>query len=118
MIRKIILSGGFMNGISKWFAVAILSTSLIFTGNVAEAKKKTKTHASHVHKKTDKKKKKKSAKHSERQTEGYAKASSYMKRDVASAHSKKAKKSKHKTAKKKKAHRHSSASFSQPQYTA
>jgi sRNA-binding protein len=120
MIREIIISGGSMNGISKWFAVAILSTSLIFTGNVAEAKKKTKakTHASHVHKKADKKKKKRSAQRSERQTEGYAKASSYMKRDVASTHSKKAKKSKHKTAKKKKTHRHSSASFFTPNYTA
>ena len=97
-----------MIGISKWFAAAILSTSLIFAGNVAEAKKKPKTHASHVHKKSDKKKKKKSAKKSGKRSEGYTKASSYMDRDVASTHSKKAKKSKHKTAKKKKPRKHAS----------
>ena len=110
-----------MNSLSKWFAAALLSTSLIFTGNVAEAAKKktkTKSHATHVHKKTDKKKKKKTAKRAVKPSEGYVKASSYMKRDVASTPSKKAKKSKHKSAKKKKAHRHSSASFSQLQYQA
>jgi hypothetical protein len=108
MIREIIVSGGFMNSISKWFAAAILSTSLIFTGNVAEAKKKPKhkTHASHVHKKADKKKKKRSAQRSGERSEGYAKASRYMDREPASVHSKKMKKSKHKIAKKKKHRKH------------
>jgi outer membrane murein-binding lipoprotein Lpp len=108
-IREIIASGGLMNSISKWFAAAILSTSLIFTGNVAEAKKKTKhkTHASHVHKKVDKKKKKRSAQRSTKRSEGYAKASRYMEREPASVHAKKIKKSKHKMAKKKKHRKHS-----------
>lgn len=95
-----------MTSISKWFAAAILSTSLMFAGNVAEAKKKTKAHATHVHKKIDKKKKKKAAKRSVKQSEGYAKAAKYMKRDVASAHTKKVKKAKHKSVKKKKARKH------------
>ncbi|MNL11084.1 hypothetical protein D3C87_1319050 [compost metagenome] len=106
IIRKMIISGGSMSSISKWFAAAIFSTSLIFTGNVAEAKKKTKTHATHVHKKADKHKKKKSAKRSAKRSEGYAKASRYMERGPASVHSKKVKKSKSKVVKKKKHRKH------------
>lgn len=95
-----------MNRFSKLFAAAVLSASLVFTGEFAEAKKKTKTHSAQTHKKTDKKKKKRTARKPVERSEGYAKAAEYMKRDVASTSTKKAKKSKHKSAKKKKARKH------------
>ncbi|MNS87620.1 hypothetical protein D3C72_1215680 [compost metagenome] len=75
-----------MSLFSKWLAAGLISTSLIFSGGFADAKPKhTKAHKTQVkHKKTGKKHAKKSAK-SHKKSEGYAKASGYMKRSPASA---------------------------------
>lgn len=89
---------------SKWFAAALISTSLVFAAPSAEAKKKTKTHASHTHKKKSAKKKKHTAHKSEPRSPGYARASEYMKADRAPASAHKVKK--HKKTAKKKARKH------------
>lgn len=99
-----------MTGFRKLLAAAVLSTSLIFCGQFAEAKKKSGTQTVET-KKTTKKKKKRTARAPVERTEGYAKAAEYMKRDVASTSEKKAKKSKKKkSAKKKKSRKHHTAS--------
>ena len=96
-----------MKQYSRWVAAALLSTSLIFSADFAEAKAKhkDKTHKAHVHKKKTAKKvaKKHGAKHAKAQKKspGYAKAAGYMNdRSPASVKS-----SKHKTKKAKKTRR-------------
>jgi hypothetical protein len=100
-----------MKSIVKIVAATALSLSLLFTGEMAEAKKSThkKTVASHSqskskHSKSSKssKKDKHVAKGSGKKSQGYAKASSYMdKRKPANAHSKKKHSKKTKSTKKK-----------------
>ena|GEM_PF-3668232 len=86
-----------MKPYSRWIAAALLSTSLIFSADFAEAKAKhkDKTSKSQVHKKKTAKKvaKKHSAKHAKAQKKSpsYAKASGYMTRAPASAKPHKAK---------------------------
>lgn len=87
-----------MSPFSKWLAASLIATSMIFTGNFADAKPKAKTKHTKAqksqakHKKASKKHVKKTVKNHKR-TEGYAKASSYMKRSPASEAPHKKKKS-------------------------